>query len=96
MLQPQRPQQHQRRRRRPQLLQRRRRLHEVDRVDREKGIDVRLLLAFYPFWMIVQSIFNVNGDDLLNDLVDQELISMPGRKTAIGQEMPNVSQSPQQ
>ena len=75
MLRPQRPQQHQQRRRRPQPLQRHRRLHKVDR---EKGIDVHLLLAFYPFWMIVRNIFNVNGDDLLNDLVDQELILMPG------------------
>lgn len=75
MLQPQRPQQLQLRRQRPQPLQRRRHLYVVDR---KKGIDAHPLLAFYPFWMIVRNIFNVNGDDLLNDHVDRELISMHG------------------
>ena len=75
MLQPQPLQQHQRRRRRPQLLQRRQHLYEVGR---EKGIDAHPLPAFYPFWMIVRNIFNVNGDDLLSVHVDQELILMLG------------------
>ena len=75
MLQPQRPQQHQRPRQRLQPLQRPQHLFKVDR---EKGIDAHPLLAFYPFLMTVRSISNVNGDDLLNDLVDRELISTQG------------------